>query len=278
MRTRGRGARGGGLGARAACALRRRAACRSTVDGRDRLPVPRDARRSRSRPRAAVRFPLVLRVPAWAEGATVRVGGGAGAADDGRARSTASSASGAARRRWPCASRCGRRSRPATTRRSRSSAARSSTRWRSARQWTRVNADKPHRELPHGDFEVRPTTPWNYGLVARPGAARTASLRFEERPVGERPFSPEGAGMSADGARRGACPGWKLAHGWAGEISRADTAWAAPAPAGADGPARGGPARALRLHEHPHHGVPAARRVRLHEGTWRSRPLRPRRR
>ena len=28
-------------------------------------------------------------------------------------------------------------------------------------QWTRVNADKPHRELPHGDFEVRPASPWN---------------------------------------------------------------------------------------------------------------------
>ena len=44
-------------------------------------------------------------------------------------------------------------------------------------EWTRVNADKPHRELPHGDFEVRPTTPWNYGLVVdetRP----TASARF----------------------------------------------------------------------------------------------------
>ena len=31
--------------------------------------------------------------------------------------------------------------------------------------WTRVNADKPHRELPHGDFEVRPSTAWNYGAA-----------------------------------------------------------------------------------------------------------------
>ena len=35
-------------------------------------------------------------------------------------------------------------------------------------QWTRINADKPQRDLPHGDFEVRPTTPWNYG-ADRPG-------------------------------------------------------------------------------------------------------------
>ena len=39
-------------------------------------------------------------------------------------------------------------------------------------EWTRVNADKPHRELPHGDFEVRPTTPWNYGLVVDETQAR----------------------------------------------------------------------------------------------------------
>ena len=62
-------------------------------------------------------------------------------------------------------------------------------------QWTRVNADKPHRELPHGDFEVRPTTAWNYGLVGL--GKGIAGLIFEERPIGERPFSPEGAGMTA---------------------------------------------------------------------------------
>ena len=91
-------------------------------------------------------------------------------------------------------------------------------------QWTRVNADEPHRDLPHGDFEVRPTTPWNYGLVI--DAARPeVSLRFEERPVGDRPFSPEGAGVVAT-ARGRRLPGWKLANGWAGEISPADTAWA----------------------------------------------------
>ena len=93
-------------------------------------------------------------------------------------------------------------------------------------EWTRVNADKPHRELPHGDFEVRPTTPWNYGLIVdeqRP----EASVRFEERPVGERPFSPEGAGVVAT-ARGRQIPNWKLVRGWAGELSPADVAWADP--------------------------------------------------
>jgi hypothetical protein len=85
-------------------------------------------------------------------------------------------------------------------------------------QWKRIHEDQPHRELPHGDFEVRPTTPWNYGLVMDEGQPQQ-SLKFEERPVGERPFSPEGAGMVAKvkGCR---IPDWKLRHGWADEVPR----------------------------------------------------------
>jgi hypothetical protein len=102
-------------------------------------------------------------------------------------------------------------------------------------EWTRVNADKPHRELPHGDFEVRPTTPWNYGLVVDPRRPED-SIAFEERPVGERPFSPEGAGIVARAKGR-RLPAWKLRHGWAAEISQADPAWAHPPRPDSVGPA-----------------------------------------
>ena len=220
-------------------------------------PTIRSARRSRSRSAAErpVRFPLVLRVPAWAEGATVSLAGGAaqpmqrGLAAPRRARVERRD------RRWPCASRCGRWSRRATTRRSRSSAARSSTRWRSARRGRGSTRTKPHRELPHGDFEVRPTTPWNYGLVVDP-ARPEASLRFEERPVGDRPFSPEGAGMSRRGEGAAAAAG-----GRSRTAGRARSR--APTPTGPTPPRRSRTARSrrsahpLRLHEHPHHGVPA---------------------
>ena len=96
------------------------------------------------------------------------------------------------------------------------------------------NADKPHRELPHADFEVTPATPWNYGLIVdarHPGQ----SLQFDERPVGTRPFSPEGAGVvgRAQGRR---IARWKVVRGWAGELSPADGAWADPAVAIADQP------------------------------------------
>jgi hypothetical protein len=90
-------------------------------------------------------------------------------------------------------------------------------------EWSRVNADKPHRELPHADFEVRPTTPWNYGLVVdeqRP----SASVTFAERPIGARPFSPDDAGVVAT-ARARRIPEWKLVRGWAGELSPADVEW-----------------------------------------------------
>ena len=82
--------------------------------------------------------------------------------------------------------------------------------------WTRINADVPGRELPHGDFEVRPASPWNYGLQL-PEEEPESAIHFEEQPVGERPFSPEGAGMKATVSGR-RLPNWKLAHGWSEEF------------------------------------------------------------
>jgi hypothetical protein len=57
-----------------------------------------------------------------------------------------------------------------------------------------------------------------------------ASIRFEERPVGDRPFSPEGAGVVAT-ARGRKLPNWKLQRGWAAEISPADVGWTNRPPA-----------------------------------------------
>ncbi len=83
-------------------------------------------------------------------------------------------------------------------------------------QWTRVNADQPQRELPHADYEVRPASAWNYGLLIDPENP-DEGLEFEERPVGEQPFSPDGAGMRAR-VRGRVVSGWGLRHGWADEV------------------------------------------------------------
>ena len=173
----------------------------------------------------AARFPLLLRVPSWADGATVRVGSGP-------EQRMAHGALHRLEREWAGTTRLTLRfpMRPIV-----------STRYNEAvavergplvyalkigEAWTRVNADKPHREPPHADFEVRPTTPWNYGLLVD-AKQPDKSIRFEERPVGDLPFSPEGAGVVAH-ARGRQIPGWKLVRGWAGETSPADTAWADP--------------------------------------------------
>ena len=181
----------------------------------------------------AVAFPLVLRVPAWAEGATIRVG-------NLPERRLAPGSLHRVEREWSgnvaIALRFPMRA-AITTRYNEAVAVERGPLVYSLKideAWTRVNADKPHRELPHGDFEVRPESAWNYGLVADP-ARPDESVRFEERPVGEQPFSPQGAGMAARATGR-RIPAWKVAHGWAAEISPADVAWSDPARSVTDEP------------------------------------------
>ena len=170
----------------------------------------------------ATRFPLVLRIPGWAEGATVKVGTGAPvAAHAGTWHRIEREWHGATKvsLRFPMKAKM-------TTRYNNNVAIERGPLVYSlkiAEEWTRVNADKPHRELPHGDWEVRPASNWNYGLVIARGAAQ--GLTFEERPVGETPFSPEGAGMIAKVSAR-KIPSWKLVNGWAGEVSSSDAVWA----------------------------------------------------
>jgi uncharacterized protein len=185
-------------------------------------------------PASAVRFPLHLRVPGWSAGATVKVG-----REPEQPMATASLHR--LERDWPAG--------PTTVAIRFPMKARVTTRYNQAvsvergplvyslkigEEWTRVNADTPHRELPHGDFEVRPTSAWNYGLVVDP-AKPDATLAFEERPVGDKPFSPDGAGVVAR-ARGRQIPNWKVVRGWAGELSPSDVAWSDPGRAATDQP------------------------------------------
>ena len=82
-------------------------------------------------------------------------------------------------------------------------------------EWTRVNADQPCRELPHADWEVRPTTPWNYALIVDESNP-SASVTFETNPVGDCPFSPAGAPVIAKIKGRKLAD-WGIQHGWAYE-------------------------------------------------------------
>jgi hypothetical protein len=162
-----------------------------------------------------VRFPLLLRVPAWTQGATIRIQGesqkrlkpGTFHRIQREWKGTVSAAL-----RFPMKGRTSHRYNGAIA------IERGPLVYslKMGESWTRVNADKPHRELPHGDFEVRPTTPWNYGLLLDEKNLGK-SVTFEKLPVGEKPFSPEGAGVAAKVKGR-RLPRWKMAHGWAAEV------------------------------------------------------------
>ena len=66
-------------------------------------------------------------------------------------------------------------------------------------------------EEPHADYEVYPTTPWNYALDLDSGIA------VETRPVGPVPFAPEAAPVVLRvGAKR--VPDWVLVNDSAGPL------------------------------------------------------------
>lgn len=131
-----------------------------------------------------ISFPLELRIPAWAEGATLTL--------DGETISVQTGGFHRIQRSWQ-----GTTSFTLTL----PMQPRLQSRPRGAvavehgplvyalpigEDWRQVNQDQPHREPPHADWEVHPTTAWNYALAA-------SNFSVQRQPVGERPFSPDGA-------------------------------------------------------------------------------------
>ena len=93
-------------------------------------------------------------------------------------------------------------------------------------QWERINANEPGRELPHGDWEVHPTTPWNYALHLDTDNPEK-SVRFESRPLGDCPFSPAGAPIRATVKGR-RLPAWRLERNAAGPLPKSPVHSAKP--------------------------------------------------
>lgn len=59
-------------------------------------------------------------------------------------------------------------------------------------RWIRVNENMEGHEAPHCDYEILPTTPWNYGLCIDKNNLESC-LKFESSTVGAIPFSPDSA-------------------------------------------------------------------------------------
>ena len=161
-----------------------------------------------------LRFPLQLRIPSWADGATVTING-APVAD------VTAGTFVRIERLW---------NRGETVRLTLPMPARLSTWYRGSvavergplvfslpvgEQWRRVTTGmKKPAPAPAADWEVLPTTPWNYGL--RVGASG-ASLRVVEHTVASTPFArnPPPVEIEVVGRR---VPEWQLEDGSAGTL------------------------------------------------------------
>lgn len=159
----------------------------------------------------AVTFPLKLRIPQWATRATIQV-------DDESIHPEAGTYY-PLLREW---------SGETEVRLTMPMQARSSRRYRNAlaiergplvyslkieEEWKKYNEDLPYREAPHSDYEVLPLSPWQYALDIDEERLHE-SIDFTEHAIGNCPFSPEGAPVSA--SLMGKPIKWNLQHGWAG--------------------------------------------------------------
>jgi hypothetical protein len=174
----------------------------------------RDTVRFTVSPSSAASFPLLLRVPAWAPDASIAVNGA-------RAEGVRSGGFVRIDRRWSPRDRIvltlPMQPRATTWYRSSVAVERGPLVFalRMGEDWRKIAAGmaKP-APAPAADWEVRPTTPWNYGLVI---GGSSVATQVRERPVGEYPFSPDGAPVEiiVTGRR---VPEWTMVEGSAGPL------------------------------------------------------------
>jgi hypothetical protein len=166
-----------------------------------------------------VRFPLHLRVPAWAEGADVVVDGAHVKAQAGTFCRI--------EREWGDAETVTLRLPMRLRTQSRYHGSVSIERGplvyalRIGEDWRLIGG-----EPPHGDWEVYPTTPWNYGLQIDPDHP-DESVALEAGAVGARPFSPDGAPVVARVTGR-RVPEWVIEHNAAGSLPQSPVRSAEP--------------------------------------------------
>jgi hypothetical protein len=155
-------------------------------------------------------FPLLLRIPAWAAGATLTVNG---------APDTDPSPGSFHRvaRRWENGDRI-ELDFPMQVRTTRGHEGLVSIHrgpllfgLRIGESWQKIRGEEPH-----ADWEVYPTTPWNYGLALDADNAE-GSFTVDTGEVGAVPFAPETAPIVLHGRGR-RLPQWLLRDNSAGEI------------------------------------------------------------
>jgi uncharacterized protein len=147
------------------------------------------------KPQSPVEFPLLLRIPTWAEGAVIIVNGE-------RAITPQPGTFARLDRSWESETTITMQfpMMPVLHKRERGAIAVSRGplvySLKIDEDWRRVHEDLPYRELPHADWEVYPLSSWNYGLLLDENHLSQA-ISFHENPVSKLPFSPEGAPVNA---------------------------------------------------------------------------------
>jgi len=171
-------------------------------------------------PENAITFPLKLRIPSWATGATVAVNGTA--VNDVRSGSYL-----VINREWRQGDRVEAKF-PMAPRISR---------WENnsiaiergplvfslkiGENWTKLDEDALAP-----DWEVRPTTPWNYGLVVD-AAHPTGSIKVVEGPIGGYPFSESAPPVELI-MRARLVPEWQAVDGSAGPVPKSPVRSSSP--------------------------------------------------
>jgi DUF1680 family protein len=177
-------------------------------------------------PERAAAFPLLLRIPGWAEGGSVRVNGqpvaGVRAGEFLRLQ-----------RRWQAGDEVvlafPMTPRATTWHRGSVAVERGPLLFalRIGEDWKKVAAGmKKPAPSPAADWEVHPTTPWNYGLVLTLQNAATA-VQVREKPLGDNPFSSQGAPVELT-VRGRRLPEWTLVEGSAGPLPQSPVASTEP--------------------------------------------------
>ncbi len=166
----------------------------------------------------AVRFPLAIRIPAWATAPAIAVNGEEIPCDAGVVTITRAWQDGDQLVvRLPMPVRLSRRERGAV------GVERGPLVYALGlgEDWRKVGGVDPY-----ADYEVHPTTPWNYGLRLDP-AAPERSVRVLERPAGCQPWARDGApiALGVEGKR---IPGWTLRDGVSDDIPETGLSPATP--------------------------------------------------
>jgi hypothetical protein len=177
------------------------------------------------KPDVTYRFPLSLRIPAWADGATVRVNGTP-------VQDVAPGSFARIERLW----RAGDRVQlhlpmtPLVTPWYRGGVALERGPLVFAlpigEEWRKVTDGMKHPASgPAADWAIYPTTPWNYGLLLEPGPQKGTNV--DEKPLGETPFSATSPAVAIHVTGR-KVPEWQLEEGSAGTLPQSPVISAEP--------------------------------------------------